>query len=92
MAYMAAIRSCSVSPSTMMLFFPSWSRGMVASAFSVKSAMACLGPGVACVGSSGGRPFDWVLQGRLRKGDGPTAMSSTRCSGMAWWRSAAGRR
>ena len=55
-AYMAAIRTCSVSPSTMRWFSPSRSRGMVASAFRVRSAMARLGPGVACVGSSGGRP------------------------------------
>ena len=57
-AYMAAIRTCSVSPSTMRWFSPSRFRGMVASAFRVRSGMARLGPGVACVGSSGGRPSD----------------------------------
>ena len=41
---MAAIRTCSVSPSTMRLFSPSRSRGMVASAFRVRSSMARLGP------------------------------------------------
>ena len=55
---------------------------MVGSAFRVRSAMARLGPGVACVGSSGGRPSDGVWGGRFWKGDGPTARCSTRCSGM----------
>ena len=91
-AYMAAIRKCSVSPSTMRWLSPSRSRGMVASAFRVRSAMARLGPGVACVGSSGGRPSDGLWGGCFWKGDGPTARCWTRCSGMAWWRSAAGRR
>ena len=58
MAFMAAIRTCSVSSSIMRWFSPSRSRGMVASAFRVRSAMARLGPGVACVCSSGGRPWD----------------------------------
>ena len=91
-AYMAAIRTCSVSLCTMRWFSPSRSRGMVASAFRVGSVMARLGPGVVCVGSSGGRPSDGVWGGRFWKGDGPTARCSTRCSGMAWLRSAAGRR
>ena len=47
--------------------------------------MARLGPGVACVGSSGERPSDGVWEGRFWKGDGPTTRCSTRCSGMAWW-------
>ena len=90
--YMAAIRTFSVSPSTMRWFSPSRSRGMVASAFRVRSAMERLGPGVVCVGSSGGRPSNGVWEGRFWKGDGPTARCSTRCSGITWWQSAAGRR
>ena len=62
-AYMAAIRTCSVSPSTMRWSSPSRSREMVASAFRVRSAMARLGPGVACVRSSGGRPSDGLWGG-----------------------------
>ena len=38
-AYMATIRTCSVSPSTMRCFSPSRSRGMVASAFRVRSVV-----------------------------------------------------
>ena len=68
LAYMAAIRTCAVSPSTMRWSSPSRSRGMVASAFRVRSVMACLGPGVACVGSSAGRPSDWVWGGALLEG------------------------
>ena len=68
MAYTAAIRTCSVSPSTMRWFSPSRSRVMVASAFRVRSAMARSGPGVACVGSSGGRPSDGVWGGVLLEG------------------------
>ena len=60
-AYRAAIRTCSVSPSTMRWFPPSRSRGMLASALRVRSAMARLGPGVACIGSSGGRLSDGVF-------------------------------
>ena len=91
-AYMAATRTCFVSPSIMRWFSPSRSRGTVASAIRGRSAMARLGPGKACVGSSDGRPSDGALGGRLKKGDGPTARFSTNRSEMAWWRSAAGRR
>ena len=65
MAYMAAIRMCSVSPSTRRWFSPSRSRGMVASAFRVRSAMERLGPGVACVGSSGRASVKWGAGGAL---------------------------
>ena len=68
MAYMAAIRTCPVSPSTMRWFSPSRSREMVASAFRVRSAMARLGPGVACVVSSGGRSSDGMWGGALLEG------------------------
>ena len=44
----------------------SW--GMVASAFRVRSAMARLGPDVACVGSSGRRPSDGLWGGALLEG------------------------
>ena len=89
-AYTAATRTCSVSPSTTRWFSPTKSRGMVASAFRVRSGRFV--PGVACVGSSDGRPSDGARGGRLRKGDGPTARCSTRWTGMAWRRSAAGRK
>ena len=69
MAYMAAIRTCSVSPSTMRWFSPSSSRGKAACAFRVRSAMARLGPGVACVVSSGGRPSDGVWGERFWRGE-----------------------
>ena len=65
---MAAIRTCSVSPSMMRWFSPSRSRGMVASTFRMRSAMARFGPGVACVGSSGGRPSDGVVGGAFLEG------------------------
>ena len=68
MAYMAAIRTCSVSPCTMRWFSPSRPRGMVASGFRVRCEMARLGPGVVCIGSSGGRPSDGVLGGALLEG------------------------
>ena len=47
---------------------PSRSRGMVASAFRVRSAMARWGPGVACVGSSGRRLSDGMLGGGALEG------------------------
>ena len=91
-AYMATTKRCSVSPSTTRWFFPSRSREIVASPFRVRSAMACLGPGVACVGTSDGRPSDGAWGGRRKKGDGPTSRCSTRWSCIPWWRSAVGRR
>ena len=84
-AYMAASRKCSVSPSTTRWLLPSRSRGMVASAFRVRSAMARWGSGLACVGSSGGRPSDGAWGGHSRKGDGPTARCSTRMEWCCVW-------
>ena len=65
-AYMAATRTCSVSPSSTRRF-PPRSRALVASAFRVRSARARLGPGVACVSSFSGRPRTgrgWGASGR----------------------------
>ena len=36
--------------------------------------MAYFGPGIACVGSSGGHPSDGAWGARLWKGDGPAAL------------------
>ena len=66
--YMAATRTCSVTPSTTRWFSHSRSRGMVASAFRVWSAMAHLGPGLASVASSGGRPLDRAWGGAPQEG------------------------
>ena len=41
---------------------------MVASAFKVRNAMVRLGPCVACVGSSGGRPSDGAWGGAPQEG------------------------
>ena len=57
-AYMVVIRTCFISPSTTWWFSPSRYRGMVASAFRVRSAMPHFGPLLACVGSSGRRLSD----------------------------------
>ena len=70
-AYMAVIKTCSVSPSTMRWFSSSRSLGMVSAAFRVRSAMARFGPGVACVGSSGGRLSDGVWGGASGRGMAP---------------------
>ena len=69
MAYMAATRTCSVSLSTTRWFSPFRSRGMVASAFRVSSAMERLLQGVACVGSSGGRLADAAWGGAPLEGE-----------------------